>query len=449
MSLETHMLAQMQSYANVKRWVVAYSGGLDSSVLLYLTNVVNRQLDKPKNICALHVNHGLSKNAKAWQSHCQQIAESNGLSFFSQSVVIDKKGEGLEAAARDARYGIFEKFIQPDDCLLMAHHSDDQAETFLLRLLRGAGVLGLGAMPKLRSLGKGQLLRPLLNQSRQVLEDYAKENQIKSIDDESNLSLDYDRNYLRHQIIPLLEKRWPSTSKKITSAVEHLQKSQHLLNELAVIDLENTHPKNERYGKSIDWSVLNALSLERRNNLLRYWSEMEGYALPDIQQLEQINQQFFSQNAMLTSALVSWGDCEIRQFNKRLFLLPRLQKFESSKTSLDWNINEEIHLGGIVRLSAQKQSDSHSALIAINKLAGQTLSVRWRQGGERCKPKGRSASQTIKKLLQEYQLETWLRDRVPLIYCGDELVAVGDLWVCEEFAVEDMEEGLQIYWQLV
>jgi tRNA(Ile)-lysidine synthase len=449
MSLESHMLAQMQTRPTTKRWVVAYSGGLDSSVLLHLSHIANQQLSKPKQICALHVNHQLSDHADAWQIHCQQQAASLSVPFFSEKVTINLSGAGIEAAARAVRYNVFEDFLETGDYLLMAHHSDDQAETMLLRLLRGSGVLGLASMPESRPLGQGELFRPLLQRARTELENYAKQNKLLWIEDESNDSLDFDRNFLRHQVIPDIEKRWPSAKKQLSSTAEHFQKAQSILIELAAQDLQNLNLQAERHGVSIDWRELKLLSEERRNNLIRYWCDCHKFSLPDAQQLQQIQQQFFSQNAMLTSAVVQWGDCQLRQFNQRLYLMPLLAVFENQEARFLWNIDEPLSLDGVGKLAIKKIADKEKSGIDPQKISGEAFQIRWRQGGERCTPVGRSSSQTVKKLLQEYKLETWLRDRVPLIYDNNELVAVGDLWVCEGFAAENANTGVQINWQPV
>ncbi len=452
MSLESHMLAQLQSKPDIKRWVIAYSGGLDSTALLHVVAKVNNNLSCPRVVCALHVNHQLSPFADTWQKHCQQQADQCDVDFFPHVVELQQKGQGVEAAARKARYDVFERFLQEDDCLLMAHHSDDQAETFLLRLFRGAGVLGLGAMPYERPLGKGFLSRPFLNCSREQLAEYIEDNHIRWVDDESNESIEFDRNYLRHQIMPLLTQRWQQAKNQLAKTAVRLQKAQQLLNDLAELDLQQLDERTERYGFSLDWKKCKTLDQERINNVLRFWCESKGITLPNGQQLQQIHEQFFSSNAMLTSAIVTWSNYECRQFNQRFYLMHSLSPFAPPNDIIEWDLQQCIDLDVAGNLDAKSitsdLSDATSVKVLNREKLGKTVSVRWRKGGERCTPAGRANSQLVKKLLQEYQLETWLRDRIPLIYVDDCLAAVGDLWVCDEFVAKKNEAGIQLNWIL-
>ena len=445
MMLETLILEQNP---RVKRWVVAYSGGLDSTVLLHLVATACRELPGLPTVSALHINHQLSPQAVHWQRHCQQQCEQWGLEFSAHRVTVDAQGRGIEAAAREQRYRVFNHCLDSEDGLLMGHHQDDQAETFLLRLMRGAGVLGLTAMRAERVLDGGALLlRPLLAVSRQQLLDYATRHHLQWIEDESNQSLAFDRNFVRHQLVPLIQQRWPQATKQWVKTAAYLQESQTLLQDLADMDLQQADGRAERYGVSLDWQAVSALSRGRIANLLRYWCQCQQQPLPDSQQMQQIDQQFFSASALLSSALVCWGGCELRQFHRRLFLMTSLPAFVKEARLWQWQGCNNIDLGGAGELLLA-EGQSGACRIARDKIEDKVLTIRWRQGGERCTPAGRSASQTVKKLLQEYQLETWLRDRVPLIYCDQQLVAVGDLWVCQDYAADNHQEGLSLSWSL-
>jgi tRNA(Ile)-lysidine synthase len=429
MSLDSFIQQALSQQPIKGRWVIAYSGGLDSTVLLHMVAKANQQIATPKIIVALHVNHQLSTYANEWESHCQQIAEALAVDWVSERVDVLVSGKGIEAAARKARYRVFESFLVQDDTLLMAHHANDQAETFLLRLMRGAGVLGLSAMRSERRLGAAKLCRPLLDIGREALEAYAGDNNLSWVEDDSNTSLDFDRNFLRHKVIPIFLSRWPQAVKQLCATSSRLDEAQQLLNDLAIIDLQALDERTERYGHSITYKKCATLSPERITNVLRYWCEQKGFARPSGDQLAQIHLQFFSMKAQLSSAIVAWADCECRQFNGRFYLMPLLKKFTPSNNivvSIDVGEEKNIKLGVVGELTIDRAS--------FNDLIFNTkkLSVRWRQGGERCTPIDRAHSQTVKKLLQEYQLETWLRDRVPLIYYGDQLIAVGDLWLCKE-----------------
>lgn len=458
MSLEHAMLAELQTAIQINpklnRWVVALSGGLDSSVLLHALVEANQKLAQPLSLAALHINHQLSPHSDEWQAHCQRVAGDLGVEFLTDTVDIDVRGKGLESAAREARYTVFSRFLSAQDCLLMGHHADDQAETVLLRLMRGAGVLGLSGIPSVRPLGDTHLLRPLslrpfllrplLQQTREQLTEYAQHYALTWVEDESNESEQFDRNYLRHQVMPLLAERWPQVTKRLVKTAVHLQEAQTLLHDLAEMDVQKLDSRAERYGVSIDWKALKQLKPERISNVIRYWCEQQSLSVPDSEQMQQIHEQFFSSSAMLTSAVVNWGSVELRQFNQRLYLMQILDKFSSAKEEVIWNVKTDLDMGSAGHLVLSE--DSGQAMTFPDVFDKKTVSIRWRVGGERCTPMERSSSQTVKKLLQEYKLETWLRDRVPLIYIDEQLAAVGDLWLCQEFALEKGEPAVNIKW---
>lgn len=455
-SLEAFILDHLNAKPQIKRWVVAYSGGLDSSVLLHLIAVANQGLPQPKPVLAVHINHGLSANADCWQQHCEQTANNLGLTFIAKQVVVENQGQGIEAAAREQRYRAFASIMQEGDCLVTGHHEDDQSETFLLRLLRGAGVQGLGAMADARVFAQGQLLRPLLNTTRQSLDEYARDKNLTWVNDESNNDTVFDRNFLRQEVIPLLSTRWKKVKSRLAETAERLQSAQQLLNDLAAIDLEKLSPRKERYGVSIDGLALKKLDRERINNVLRFWCCQQHLPQPNRQQLYEVHRQLLSQQAVSTQAVVAWGmdlhACEMRQFNQRLYMMPALTKFKPPQDAMTCSLNEnnlKPFGAGILSLYVAQGNKNSKVLLVKEKIdSAKKIQIRWRKGGERCAPAGRAHSQQLKKLLQEYQLETWLRDRVPLVYIDDDLAAVGDVWVCEEYTASDSQEAVVLEWLL-
>jgi tRNA(Ile)-lysidine synthase len=414
----------------VKRYWVALSGGLDSCVLLHL--LAEHRPAVPVHV--IHVNHQLSTRANQWQSHCEALAAAYGFPFTAEKVTVAAAGRGLEMAARDARYAVFERVLAPGDLLLMAHHQNDQAETVLLRLLRGAGLRGLGAMPEQRSLGAGRAGRPLLEHTRSELQSYAESEGLAWVEDESNESVVYDRNFLRLQVLPQLAQRWPQFAQRFAHAARSLRESEQLLTEYASEDLTAAGCRPERLGQSISLADVAGLSRARRNAVLRHWIARCGYQPPERVHLEQVDQMLIAETD--TQPQVGWGQCELRRFNTRLYLLPRLPS--PAKTELSWYPPEPVTLPDSSRLWA-----THGA---AGLRSGTDYRISFRQGGERCQPHNRSHSQKLKKLLQEYSLEPWLRDRVPLIYAGDQLAAVGDLWVCKAFYQEG-EGALRVRWE--
>ncbi|HEY8569210.1 tRNA lysidine(34) synthetase TilS [Microbulbifer sp.] len=406
----------LQRHPAQGRLWLGYSGGLDSTVLLHL--LAREQVP----FTALHVHHGLSARADDWQSHCAVTARELGVPFVDCRVQVDRTGGGLEQGARKARYRAFAERMAPGDQILLAHHGNDQVETFLLRLLRGAGVLGLAAMEEQRYLGdpaQGQtILRPLLRASRAELEGYAREHQLSWVEDESNAHLALDRNYLRHRVIPALAERWP-VGERVAQAAEHLRDAAGLLDEMAGEDLERCDYRREPFGYSIDLAMFLGLSVARGKNLLRGWLARLGASMPETVHLRQAMQQARAADDAVPE--VQLGRQVLRRYRDRLYLTPQLQPLDPGEEGKRlWDGVCTLHLTGGWTLSPGE-----------NWPAGD-YTVRFRSGGERAKPRERHHSQTLKKLLQEYGLAPWLRDRVPLIFRDGILVAVGDLFVTTE-----------------
>ena len=232
-------LKKYADQSEIKTWCLAYSGGVDSQVLLHLLSALNKT--HGLNIRAVYIDHGLQQASKQWQQHCAKSCESLSIPFQSIYVNAHAKGESPEAAARHARYGALAELISDDSCLLTAQHQDDQAETFLLQLFRGAGAAGLSAMPVYTKFSKGFHLRPLLGISQKQILDYAEHHQLSWVEDPSNQDHQYDRNYLRHSLMPLLKQRWPAIDKTLSVAAQQQAENASLINQLAQHDRKNRH----------------------------------------------------------------------------------------------------------------------------------------------------------------------------------------------------------------
>lgn len=404
-------------------WWVGFSGGLDSTVLLHALV----QLQLPVAVHALHINHQISPNADAWQQQCARFCAQLNVPFFAEKVSVKNVGKGIEDAARAARYDVFANYTQADDYLLTAHHGDDQAETLLLRLLRGTGPRGLAAIASARQLKNGgTLLRPLLEFSRAQLESYARHYQLIWVDDESNQDDHYDRNFLRNQVMPLLQSRWPGFSRKWQQTAALCAQQENLLEEYAQIDLQHLDRRKERVGQSIDLVWLKNLSCARRQHLLRYWLSEIGCDLPESTHWQQLEHQLYSARED-ASVNIRWGRHSLRPYRNRLYVL-----------------DAELP---VMELQLNALSSSESKVSPGLRADLPDLEIRYRVGGERCKPTGRQHSQTLKKLLQEYGLEPWLRDVVPLLFSGDDLVAVGDLWISEGFVAQAGMPAFKLVWR--
>lgn len=424
----------VRTHPSVKRWWVAYSGGLDSSVLL--RSLVEIKPDQP--VMALHVNHGLSECASQWQAHCQKQCDALGVKMTAEVVQVEESGRGLEDAARQARYDVFERHLQPGDALLLAHHQDDQAETLLLRLMRGSGPKGLAAMADRRPLGEGTLYRPLLNVARLSLEEQAQQWSLSWVEDDSNRSLSFDRNYLRHQIMPAIEQRWPDFAQQWRQSAELCRQSEELIRDVAVQDWQRVEWRQERLGSSISLSVLQQLSEFRRGNLIRFWLEQQSRTLPERVHLQEVESQLIGGRED-SEAEVVWADARLRRFRQRLYLLPMKLKSNAPDSPLHWDGQTPLRWGSWL-LSLKRVERGGF------KLPPQGFWVSGRQGGERCHPHWRDRSQTLKKLLQEADVEPWLRGQLPILTVENKIAVVADLWYCKGWEAIS-EAGYRLHWQ--
>ena len=423
------LFKELRPALHAKRFIVALSGGLDSVVLLHSM----KQLPISQPVIALHINHQLSSNAATWQQHCQQLCAALGVPFFSRTAVVVINGGGLEDAARRARYGEFVEFLESGDCLLTAHHQNDQAETFLLRLMRGSGTRGLSGMPSSRTLGEGYVFRPLLSYPRHALKEYATQHRLSWVEDESNDNENLDRNFIRKQILVPLKQRWPATLENITRSANLSREAEELSRELAAIDLFACYPRDERWGYSIALPYLKGCSRVRQKNAVRFWLDEKELPQPGQARLEEIIDSVIHA-AEDSNPVVSWSGIECRRFAGRLFLINSPKAFDASQC-YDLTINDYLNIPGVGEVSLVSDIGNGLRLHGSDR-----LQVRFRVGGERCKPQGRAHSQTLKKLLQEYEVPPWVRDRTPLVYVNDKLAAVANFWINEGFAVTDDKE---------
>lgn len=432
--------SQLDSAAHI---YVGYSGGLDSHVLLSALVAVA----DAERVTAIHVNHQLSPRSWQWADHCQRVCAALGVNYLRQDVVVCPSAS-RENAAREARYKVYTDQLSAGDMLLLAHHADDQAETVLYRLLRRSGPRGLAGMPVNRPLGAGTLLRPFLCLNRETLYQYAEHNGLDWIEDESNLSRQFDRNYLRHEIVPGLRSRWPDYAQRIAAAATLCEQAEALSEDLARLDLNGLALRTERCGWSIEVPPLIALNDARKANVLRFMVRSRGLAVPGHHVIGEVIGPLLNAKTD-RNPLVAWRDGQWRRFRRRLFLLPSREIDNTRGSPLTeltrnrpWMIDGKLNLADGATLSAVPMRGAGLAAKWCDD-----LSVTFRRGGEHCRPVGRAGSASLKKLFQEYALEPWLRACVPLVYCAGELAAVGDLWVCEGFQAAVNEPGYVLCWR--
>lgn len=410
---------------------LGYSGGLDSHVLLHV--LVQLKTRYPIKLHAVHVHHGLSEQADGWLQQCAKQCEEWQVNFISRVIDLKKSnGKNIEEQARNLRYRVFEELLAPNDFLLTAHHQDDQAETFLLQMLRGAGPKGLSAMPKQKLFARGILARPLLDLTRDDLTQYALEKNLTWIEDESNTNVKLTRNFLRHHVLPTLKTRWPSVSSTLSRVAEHCADAQNLLNEMAQQDLIAVQGSTKT---QLSLTQLLQLSPLRQRNVLRLWLTQLNFPLPSVLKMQHI------QNDLLhargdKSPLITWGEVELRRYQNEIYVMPSLNQHDS-KRIFKWNIHEPLWIPNIGTLVASKTDCLSSSARSI--LLSGDITVRFRQGGETLLEGQHHYS--LKKRFQEWKVPTWVRDRIPLIYKDNILAVVLGFYVNEIFLASEYQEG--------
>jgi tRNA(Ile)-lysidine synthase len=430
----------LNSLPAANRYCVAYSGGVDSHVLLHL--LATHTGDLVGKLNAVHVDHQIQRQSGDWGLHCRAICKELGVAF--ECLQVDAKphpGESPEAAARRARYQALADWLPQDAVLLTAQHRDDQAETLLIQLFRGAGPRGLAAMPKLTLLGRGKMARPLLYCTRQAILDYACRHKLCWVEDPSNRDLRYDRNLLRHQVMPLLRQHWPGIDAVLARAASLQAEQVKLAQALAELDQRQCQPIEK--SDQLNCDAVLALEPARQGNLLRHWLYNLGLPLPTHSVLEQLRDNVLQARGDATPC-VRWSDAEVRRYQNRLYAMSPLPVHDAVARQM-WDIRQPLSLpraGG--RLSAVACSGR-----GLRVDQNSRLQIRFRQGGETLQPAGRREHHSLKKLFQEWQVPPWERARVPLIYCNGELVAIAGLCVCEGFQVNHGEPGYRIIWSRI
>jgi tRNA(Ile)-lysidine synthase len=427
--------SQLIEFLDASHWYVGFSGGVDSTVLLHLLQRWCTGRDTTPALGAIHVNHGLQAAADDWQLHCEVVCRALGIECVSVAVDVAADGTG-EVAARDARYRVFSGQLPAGAVLFLAHHLDDQVETFFLRLLRGAGVEGLAAMPRRRALGAGELARPLLACSRAELEEYAAHHGLAHIEDPSNSDTALDRNFLRQRVLPLIATRWPAYRQSVSRASAHLGGAARLLAEVPA----TVHSVMGDPGLPLD--ALIGESADVAANRLRGWLRDRACRSPGHVALVEFLRQLREAKGDARPRL-DCGHYALQRHRAAVYLLPEFGQTPPSE-SMDLAPGSPVSVPGLGALSLVAVRDE-----GLRLAAGEQLTLRWRQGGERCRPRGRGGSVSLKALLQELGVPPWWRDRVPLVYLGDELLAVGDLVRCESGRWIIAEQGAEQPWQVV
>lgn len=416
-------------------WTVALSGGLDSVVLLHLAWAWHGREGRAGQLSAVHINHGLSAQSGEWADSCRALCQTLGIPLASVTVAVSRNtGTGLEDSARQARYRIFADRLASEEALLLAHHADDQAETQLYRMMRGAGLAGFAAMPVSRPLGAGQLYRPLLSQTRQQLKAMAESAKLSWMEDPSNVDERHDRNFLRRRVMPLLKNRWPGASLRMSSNALHGREALVLLDERARDDAATVMAPGE---DGLLLEPLLALSGPRQRNLLQWWLRQLGLTPLTEKHLSRTLPQFLEASDD-SSPVIAWNGQALRRFDGRIHVLDQAL-ISAIPEPVIWHLPDALPwAGGVLRAKAAKGSGLSQNLAP--------LQVCPRQGGERI-VLSNGQHQPLKKWLQARRLPPWERARLPLLWAGETLVAVADYWIHPRFRAGTDEVGWRVQWQ--
>jgi tRNA(Ile)-lysidine synthase len=426
--LPSRLLLNLEPWRNAAHWRIAFSGGLDSTVLLHLLASLAKSESLPP-LSAVHIHHGLQAVADAWPQHCQSVCDALGVPLLVERVKV-QPGASLERAARDARYAVFSSLTQANDVLLTGQHRDDQAETLMFRLLRGAGVRGLSAMPAQRSVGQGTLVRPLLDISRAELEAYAQAHQLNWIEDPSNQDRQFSRNYLRHQVMPLLTGRWPQAQASMARSAAHLREAQGLLDELAQMDLAQAATAHDFQWlglPSLKLTPLTALSVARQRNAISHWLEPLT-RLPDTDHWS--GWRDLCEAAHDASPIWRLADGELHRSAGRVWWLSDAW-LRAPVIGCEWQTPS----------SALRLADNGRVMFSGQAPAG-PLRIGFRQGGEVMQLADRG-HRDLKRLFNERAVPGFVRGRLPLLFRGDELLAVANLPGLDG----DGQGGWKLHWQ--
>jgi len=414
-------LAHLDLASAPSGYAVAFSGGIDSRVLLEGCH----RLGPGLALRALHVDHGLQPESRRWAEHCRNAAGALGVDFEAVEVAVHTDtGQSVEAAAREARYGALGALLSPGEMLLTAHHENDQLETLLLRLMRGAGVRGLRGVLESGQLAAGHVGRPLLGFSKAEIAAAANRWELDWIEDPSNREERFDRNYLRAAVLPALQRRWPAGARTVSRAARQMADAEEILTAAAAADAAGIADHSR-----IPVGRLVELSAARQRNLLRHLLESNALPLPSAQQLEEL---VLALGVVRPDAqtCVSWPGAEARIHGGHLYLMSSLPECSSGQDAGSVS-PEKPWAGPEGQLALIEAEDPREATAFPNAWVAAGLSVRFRRGGERFKPRGAAHHRALKKLLQEAGIVPWMRWRIPLLYRDDELVGIGDLWVCD------------------
>lgn len=458
-NIEPQLFAQFShTLKNKNAILVGFSGGLDSTVLLHSLARWRDRLNHDLSIRAIHIHHGLNPRADSWLQHCELICQQLNVQFIGRKVIVDSRQKGIEGAARDARYAAFREVIQIDEVLVTAQHLDDQAETFLLALKRGSGPAGLSAMPIEMPFCGSRLVRPLLIYSRVQLEQYAAQFALSWVEDDSNQDTHYDRNFLRLMIIPELMQRWPHFTQAVARSAALCGEQESLLDELLqetlIALMDNQH--------ALSIQPMLEYSIARRNALLRRWIGYHKKSMPSQKQLQLIWHEvaLARQDA---EPFYHLADCDIRRYQNKLWIVPEFTDLTAQIVSVGENKNESKNLtillpdnlGQLIFKDNGSDENDNYPFANVTKVRApkedEKVTIRFGLKGQ-YRIVDRAGSRSAKKIWQEKQIAPWMRERIPLLYYNEILIAALNVFVTQEGDInqaicqQKMNSELYVYW---
>jgi len=415
--------------------LIAYSGGLDSTVLLHAMHQLQNEI--PFHLSAMHVHHGLSLHADKWADFCEKTCVNLGVPFKKTHVHVEQNaGLGIEASARVARYQALQAATA--DFICLAHHQDDQAETLLLQLARGAGVKGLAGMAKIDK--KRRLLRPLLSIPHADLVAYAGQYKLQWVDDESNADTTFDRNFIRHVLMPTFSERYASITKTLARSANHMAEANALLDELAALDASNVLDASY---KTVNVNQLKLLSQARQSNLIRFWLTNNQIVVPSTVLLSQILQQLSSEKADAAIKVKVAESVHVMRYQGFAYLVA--EPVSLAPINLLWQGEEVVILPNLSRLFFTKEMGKGFAY----QRGGSDIKLRIknREGGEHFKPALGRPKRHLKAIMQSSQIPPWQRVQLPLIFMDETLVIIPNIGSDAEMEAQSHELGLSVRWE--
>jgi tRNA(Ile)-lysidine synthase len=423
------LLSRLLTLPRVKRYLVGFSGGADSTALLTALHSIRGDLDASCE--AVHFNHGLHPKSDAWERHCAKFCDERDIRLTCHRLDLTREQSNLEGRARGLRYRKLEEMVGLNTLFLTGHNLDDRSETFLLHALRGSGLEGLASIPAVRTLGRGLVARPLLDFSREALREYLEKEDVPWVEDPSNLDTSFDRNFIRQEVLPLLESRWPAARQTLARASGHLESASQVL---AALITERTGP-GALDGPSLSLETLNCLGSAASGLILREWLHRQGVTPPPEARVRELLDQL-SRTSPGSHCAIDWDKRSLKQFRNEL----RLETSEPYPECpvRNWDATSALRLG---------------RGLGVLGIEGGNFPVRehWivgpRQPGKRLQLHPEGPARKLKKLFQEQAIPKWQRMSIPVLYSGDRTLAIGDWLYDSEFAAWLGEHSLAYRWR--